>query len=459
MNAIAGFVLILLLGFAGSRLALFRGRFSLGLQSIFLAGTEFLFIGVILGPYAANVLTESALQRLAPILSLGLGWIGLLIGLQFDRRVVRRIPAAIWWTGAAISLVCFSTVFLALWSARGLLLRMLPLSFADDLSWSRFGTLAETSFCVLLAAASTESTYTALALAKRRTDARGETIKLLQLLTDIRAPLAIIGMGAWYCLYHISNQGTLSGIIPENASLPNKIMDAPLDGISLEAFYCPPIMHGGLWLAAALLLGVSLGWMLHYLTSERMESREMLLALTGSVVLSTGLAASLHLSPLFVNFIMGATLSNLPNFARGRVSNLLTAMEKPFFVIFMILTGALLPAITPMALAFVSLYLFARVLGLYAGMRWANALFLKSKIPILPRLGLAMLPQGGVAIALAIDYKLIYPGRWADLALSVAILSVLVNQLIGPALLMRALRRSGDISAPDWRNLAKSNSS
>jgi len=456
MNVMAGFVLILLLGFAGSRLALFRSSYSLGLQSIVLAGTEFLFIGLILGPYAANVLTESALQRLAPVLSLGLGWIGLLIGLQFDRRVVRRIPKTIWLTGAGISLVCCSIGFLVLCGARHYIMPMMPFSLENDLSWSGFGALAETSFCVLLAAISTESTYTALALAKRRADARGETIKLLQLLTDIRAPLAIIVMGAWYSLYHISNQGTLSGVVPENVLLSSAIAVTPPDGIPMEAFYCPPIMHGGLWLAAALLLGISLGWMLHYLTSERMESREMLLALTGSVVLSTGLAASLHLSPLFVNFIMGATLSNLPNFARGRVSNLLTAMEKPFFVVFMILTGALWPAITPAALVFASLYLLARILGLFAGMRWANALFLKSEIPVVPRLGLAMLPQGGVAIALAIDYKLIYPGRLADLALSVVILSVLINQLIGPALLMRALRRAGDISAPDWRNMAKS---
>ena len=207
------------------------------------------------------------------------------------------------------------------------------------------------------------------------------------------------------------------------------------------------IMSGGSWLAVAIMLGVTLGWMLHYLTSERLPPNAMLVVLTGSVVLSSGLAASLHLSPLFVNWIMGVTLTNLPNFTRGRVSNLFVQMEKPFFVVFMILVGAMWPPITLGIVLLAALYCLARMLGLTLSMALGHRMIWRGQNPHFYRLGLAMLPQGGLAIALMLDYRLILPGVHSEAALSVVILAVLINQLIGPGLLAMVLRKTGEIAA------------
>ncbi len=167
----------------------------------------------------------------------------------------------------------------------------------------------------------------------------------------------------------------------------------------------------------------------------------MLLSLTGAVILSSGLASYIHISPLFMNFIVGVTLTNLPNFARGRVSNLLLETEKPFFTIFLILVGALWPVTASAAVGAVLIYCPARVLGLVLGMRIGQALFLRNENQDFKRLGFAMLPQGGVAIALVMDYTFLYPGPHASFALGVVIFAVLMNQLIGSNVMAVTLRK------------------
>ncbi len=451
MNVVLGFVLILLMGFIGSRLTLFRGELSLGLQYILFAGTEFLFVGLILGPYVTNVLSEATLQQLAPILSLGLGWIGLLIGLQFDLKTLRSIHRSIFIVAFVISLVCFVLVFSGLYLIRDLFLSSVPGPLRADESLFIYPELGKFSFCFILGWVATESTYSALALIKRSTDARGETTKMLQLLSDIRTPIAFIAMGIWYCVFHVSNVANVRRWSPAKiiSLQSDSVADetAPLwSDLNLpEQMFIPPIMTGFMWLFVTILLGIVLGWMLHYLTSKRLQGNELLLVLTGSVIFSSGLAAYLQLSPLFVNFVMGATLTNLPNFARGRVSNMMIAQEKPFFVIFMILVGAMWPIVTPMVLVFTLFYCLLRLLGLSLGTISAIKLFIKDDRPYYKRLGYAMLPQGAVAIALVTDYILIYPSRHADLVFGIVILAVLVNQLLGPVLLTSVLRKSGDI--------------
>ncbi|NIU77486.1 MAG: hypothetical protein GWN71_29210, partial [Gammaproteobacteria bacterium] len=41
-----------------------------------------------------DLLTQQIIDQLYPFLALGLGWIGLLFGLQLDRRQLRQFPPA-----------------------------------------------------------------------------------------------------------------------------------------------------------------------------------------------------------------------------------------------------------------------------------------------------------------------------------------------------------------------------
>ncbi len=204
MNVILGFVVIALLGFIGSRLTLFRSQFSIGMQFITLSGTEFLFVGFLLGPWGTNLITETALRQLAPVFSLGLGWIGLIIGLQFDRAIVKRISAHIWKIGLTISSITFLVTFLFFYLTLDWLFSFFPILSKGNFDSIYLNPIAKIGACVILGWVASESTNSALALLKQTGKARGEAAKLLQYLSDIRNPIAILAMGIWYCFFHVS---------------------------------------------------------------------------------------------------------------------------------------------------------------------------------------------------------------------------------------------------------------
>ena len=453
MNVALGFVILLLIGFSASRLTLFRERFSLGTQYLFFAGTEFLIIGLLAGPTVSNVLNQDALRQLSPVLSLCLGWIGLLIGLQFDHKVIARIPLRIWIVGVIISLITFVVCF-------GFIISSIPWFFdlfgrefipKRTLSQGRYAGIPDLAF--LLGCIAAVSTYSALALLKRSTDAKGDMTKLLQLLTDVRSPIAVLVMGIWYCFNHPTS--IRIDVIKE--ATVTQASTAGIDAVNTISAPIVNVMSGFEWLILTLLLGYILGWLLHYLTNHRLGKNEMLLLMTGAVIFSGGLSSYLRLSPLFVNMIMGITLANLPNFACSRIISRMLETEKPFFVIFMILAGAMWPPITPTVLLLAMVYCIARLGGFWLGSWIAVDYFLKPVQRTKGRLGLAMLPQGGVALALAVDFALIHPEGIGEMALGIVILAVLLQQLIGPYLLTSVLKSYGDLKPR--KNVANQNGS
>lgn len=428
MNVIIGFVLIVLIGYAGSRLTLFQSRFSLGLRYLFTAGAEFLFVGLLLGPRAADFLTREALNDLSPVISLGLGWIGLIVGLQFDRKILSRIDNSVMGLAALFSGLVFALVFAAMYISVPACFRLmgdLGLIALSELERDAVGLAA---FSCLLAWIATVSTYSAVALIQRDAPIRGRTTKLLQLLTDLRAPIAVTGMGLWYAMFHASSVA---------------LTTQSLDGMTLAA-PPEPVMGALNWVAVSILLGLALGWMLHYLTSERLGENELLLLVAGAVIFSGGLSSYLHLSPLFVNLVMGIALANLPNFALGRITKALMSAEKPFFVIFLILVGALWPPVTPSVLMVAMTYIAVRAFALWLAGWLGRSLIPLGGEPLHPAFGLTMLPFGGLAIAMAVDFHLIRPGFLADFALNVVLLAVLFNQLAGPWVMAAVLRASAD---------------
>ena len=57
-----------------------------------------------------------------------------------------------------------------------------------------------------------------------------------------------------------------------------------------------------------------------------------------------------------------------------------------------------------------------------------------------PAVGLALIAQGGLAIALAIQYARVFPSALADTVVTVVIASVVVNAVYAEPLALRAAR-------------------
>ncbi|UCF19234.1 MAG: cation:proton antiporter, partial [Gemmatimonadota bacterium] len=106
MNPLLVVLLLALIGLIGARLTFAQHQVALGPRIFIAIGGPFLFVGFLLGPHLLRVLSLATVELLTPMLALGLGWIGLLFGLQLDREQLRRFPPrylAIAWLQAVVA--------------------------------------------------------------------------------------------------------------------------------------------------------------------------------------------------------------------------------------------------------------------------------------------------------------------------------------------------------------------
>jgi hypothetical protein len=147
---------------------------------------------------------------------------------------------------------------------------------------------------------------------------------------------------------------------------------------------------------------------------------------------------------------MGAVVANIsPD--PGRVFRVLQDWEKPIYVVFLMLAGAILEFSTPwivlLAVAYAVVRGAGKVLGNLIMVRALPFQFLAPK-----RFGLGLIPQGGISLAMAISVVLTYGalelnGRSAaDLLFAVVVLGVILSELTGPFLTRNILQRAGEIS-------------
>ena len=91
MLTILGIVILITIAFAGARLSFSNIPFVGDVYLFFLTGTEFIIVGLVLGPEILN-LNADVLNGMDPFIGLGLGWLGILYGIQFDAKKLRRFP-------------------------------------------------------------------------------------------------------------------------------------------------------------------------------------------------------------------------------------------------------------------------------------------------------------------------------------------------------------------------------
>lgn len=409
MNPLIGALVLILLGVLGGRLSFRASDAPLGPRLILSAGTHFLFLGFVLGSQGVGLLTRSVIEQLYPALALGLGWIGLLFGLQLERRQLVRFPVIFLWITVAQAVLAF-LVFLGV----GLLLL------------HGLGAWTPLARGAIMAAAATAciSTPAGIALISQSFRLRGEVSKLIFFIASLDAVVGILALQVTAGLYH-----------------PTDWAGA---GLRLSVWA---------WAGIAAALGVVFGIFFLWLTRPKPSPEELPLFLLGLVVFSAGAALHLGVSPLFVSGITGAVIANFSPLRR-RIFTSLQEWEKPVYVILLILAGALLDfrtwLVVPLAVAYVLVRAGAKVAAGFAATR-----VLRPGFATPPDLGVGLIPQGGISLAMAVAVTLAYgsldmgPADPVDLLFSTVVLGVLLSELAGPVLIDRLLRRAGEIETTD----------
>ncbi len=128
----------------------------------------------------------------------------------------------------------------------------------------------------------------------------------------------------------------------------------------------------------------------------------------------------------------------------------------PLFVLFFVLSGAelnLRVLSNPLVLLIGVVYIVSRSLGKYLG-AYGSCKATGCSEGITKHLGVTLLPQAGVALGMALTAQRLSDG---EMVRNVILFSVLVYELVGPALTKRALIAAGEIKTEGRTNARTKN--
>lgn len=191
----------------------------------------------------------------------------------------------------------------------------------------------------------------------------------------------------------------------------------------------------------AVILGLALGVPSAYLTGRIKPGQPMLTEALGVVCICGGLALWLDVSFLIAAMVLGAVVVNLATHHEYPF-HAIEGVESLFMLVFFVLAGASLDVTALGSMGIIgSAYVFMRTLGKWGG-AWLGCLISGTSVVTRRWLGLAMLPQAGVPIGLALVASASFPEHRQTL-LSVVIASTVLFDLTGPILTRLAVIRAG----------------
>jgi hypothetical protein len=372
-------------------------------HALVVAGAEYLVLGLLLGPRGTELLSTGQLTALAPFFTLAIGWMGVSVGFRFWIPMLTRTPAVLYrlaFVQAAFTVALVGGAsWLIIWRTELL------------------GPGAALLPAAILAAIAVASSLQGARIAAKSLDHRNLAVRQLEVASGIDAVIAIGIIAVAFAVYH----PMIAGLVRNPTATE--------------------------WMAIVLGIGVIGGWLFHlFLGNERSPDR-LFVAVAGAVVVTTGAANYVGMSALLPGLLLGMILVNTTR-QREVVGALLKKVDRPLYFVMLVCAGALwVPSADDVflpVLAFLALRFVGKVAGAWLGSR-ANGM-----LPVFgPRWGLALVGQGGLAIAIALDYSLWPAAVRPNLVFTAALCSVLVTDLFSARLARDVVARlPKDISLP-----------
>lgn len=195
--------------------------------------------------------------------------------------------------------------------------------------------------------------------------------------------------------------------------------------------------------ASSVVLGALLGVPMAFLTGRldfgQRNGEPIQAEAFGFVLVCAGAASLLALSPILTAMVMGSVVASLATH-HNRPFAAIEGIEWPFMILFFILAGASLnlEEITGVGLLAIS-YIVARGAGTYLG-TFGIASLLKLDRATKNWLGLALFPQAGVAVGMALVASQRFP-QYSETIITTVLLTTVFLELISPVITRLVLRR------------------
>ena len=393
------------------------------------AVTAYLVAGLLMGPFVLGAFGVSGLgfnslhqvEGLRIVTQTALGFIAFTIGNEFRLSQLRATGKAAITIGILQAVLTTALV--------DIVLICLHLSFPHILSLPS---------AIILGAIASATAPAATLMVVRQYKADGPLTKLLMLVVAIDDAVGLLLFSASFGVATALSSGAVSVL-----------------GVIVE-----PILE----IVLSLALGAVMGWLLNWV-EQFFHSRSKRLTISiAFVMLTVGLSLiKFHIGPIHCGFSLllvcmmtGTIFCNICSTSE-ELMNRIDGWTMPLNILFFVISGAELDlkvVANPITLIIGVVYIASRSLGKYYGSVASCRLTRQTK-PITDNLGITLLPQAGVALGMAMTASAL-PG--GDLTRNVILFSVLIYELVGPALTKRSLLAVGEIK-PEGRKSHRTHNS
>lgn len=389
------------------------------------AVTGYLIAGLILGPYCMGALdlpgfgfhTLKQVEEFSIITQTALGFIAFTIGNEFRLHQLKSMGAKAITIGIFQAVV--ATVFVDI--------ALIALHFI-------FPDMISVPAAITLGAIASATAPAATLMVVRQYKADGPLTRLLLLVVAIDDAVGLL-------LFSISF-GVASAL--EHGS------------ISVMGVVVEPVLE----IVLSLLLGAVVGILLDrvelffHSRSKRMSISVAFVLLAVSLSMLEFEIGGVHIgfSLLLVCMMVGTVFCNVCDTSEELMSRV-DGWTVPLNILFFVISGAELDLqilANPATLLIGIVYIIARSAGKYFG-AYGSCRATHCSEAITKNLGITLLPQAGVALGMAITATQLSDGAMVR---NVVLFSVLVYELIGPALTKRSLMSAGEIN-PENRTSAR----
>ena len=389
------------------------------------AVTAYLVAGLLLGPYCLGALgipgfgfgSMEQVEAQSILTQTALGFIAFSMGNEFRLSQLKSMGAKAITVGIVQAVVTTLVVDAALIAVHLLFPEMISLSAA-----------------ITLGAIASATAPAATLMVVRQYKADGPLTRLLMLVVAIDDAVGLLLFSVSFGIAQALENGVIS-----------------ITGVVVE-----PVVEIVLSLGMGALMGILLDRVEHlfHSRSKRMTLSVAFVLLTVGISMLKFEVAGIHcgFSLLLVCMMTGTVFCNVCDTSEelmGRVDGWTT----PINVLFFVISGAELDLqvlVQPATLILGVVYIAARSLGKYYG-SYGSCKAVKCAPKITKYLGITLLPQAGVALGMAMTATALSGGT---LVRNVVLFSVLVYELVGPALTKRSLLLAGEIR-PEGKTSAR----
>lgn len=349
---------------------------------LIVSGAEYLVLGVLLGPQVTGLFSEAAFEAFEPLVVLGIGWMGLATGMPLRLAQLVRIPAVTYRLTLVESLLTLAMVGLGTASA-----------FAYGFQLETAQALVPALTLGAIAVASTPAGLDVAFGFRRRVV---PVLQQIEVGHGMNGLISVLAFGVLMAFGHV---------------------ETPLMVRSLTTTE---------WIVVTLGIGAIGGTLFHLFLGDEESPDRLVIALGGAVILTSGAAAYLALSPALATFVMGFILANSLR-RPGPVTDVLRAGERPLYYMLLVMAGvSWRPESNIVWWLVIGHYVILRTLAKLWGtgiVTWLN----RAQDRVGLDWGRALIGQGRLTMALALDYSR-RDLPFGDLVFTCAAVSVLFTE-------------------------------